>query len=304
MSWSSVVSPRALLRALRPGACCLLLMAADPVALCAQSHPSQSSDPANVSTARALFEQGLRHVDAAEWSQAAENFSRVLQLRYSAVAAYNLALAHAKLGQSVRALEELRDLLAQPALEPTVRDAAVALQREEGAAVGWLTVTVHGECGACRVLLNDGVLAPTSIGVANPVNPGQHSLSLMSGEIELDSADLTIARGARLDARLDASQQPRLAGAPFEPQAASQPQPAPAGAQLSAAHAAALAPAGQPARDSSGSLFASPWFWGGVGVLAAGAVTLGFALASGGTEASAPVPGDFTPGVLSGEVRR
>jgi hypothetical protein len=65
--------------------------------------------------------------------------------------------------------------------------------------------------------------------------------------------------------------------------------------------AAALAPT--PEQQPKGSLLASPWFWGGVGVLAAGVITLGVVLANSGGQDAAPVPGNFSPGVLSGEVQ-
>jgi hypothetical protein len=247
-----------------------------------------------------MFEQGLRHVDAEEWSLAADRFSRVLELRYSAVAAYNLALARARLGEGVRALEGLRELLAHPGLDASVRDAALALQREEEATVGWLTVRVRGDCAGCRVLLDSTPVPTASLSAPLPVNPGQHAVALVRGSQQLDTSNLTIARGARLEASLDANQlQAGVAGASV----------ATKGERMT--QSSATAPPGALARTDedpkaprSGSLLASPWFWGGVGVLAAGAVTLGVVLSSGGSESAAPVPGDFTPGVLSGEVKR
>jgi hypothetical protein len=260
-----------------------------------------ASDPQQVAMARALFEEGLRHVDAEQWALAADRFARVLSLRYSPVAAYNLALARARLGSSVLALEGLRELLAKPSLEATVRDAALALQEEQQARVGWMTVRVSGECMNCSVQLDAKQLPPAALNVAVPVDPGSHALSLVRDEQTVASSNLNVAPGARVEGKLLA---PRALVAAPVPQSAAQP------AQddfssAPAAPAAALATASDSdPQQPKGSLLSSPWFWGGVGILAAGVVTLGVVLsASGGARAANPVPGDFSPNVISGEVR-
>jgi hypothetical protein len=286
----------------------LLLAAAAPHQVVAQSGQpvARNSDPQQVAMARALFEEGLRHVDAAEWSLAADRFGRVLALRYSAVAAYNLALARARLGKSVLALEGLRELLAQPGLEPTVRDAALSLQKEQHATVGWLTVHVNGECAGCRVSLDLKPLPAAALGVAVPVDPGHHAVALIREGEQVATTDLTVARGSRIEANLAAPEQAATRATTFDEPVASEPVPAADSSDVvaPAAPAAALSSSQpSPAGPRKGSLLASPWFWGGVGVLAAGAVTLGVVLAGSGSEAAAPVRGDFSPGVLSGEVR-
>ncbi|HKP56024.1 MAG TPA: hypothetical protein VJV78_04880 [Polyangiales bacterium] len=270
---------------------CLLLMAAGPGGVRAQG------GDASVATARALFEEGLRHVDAERWTQAADCFARLLELRYSPVAAYNLALARARLGENVRALNSLRELLAQPGLEATVREAAQSLQHEAEANVGWVTVHVRGSCASCGVQLDGQPWPAATPGVPVPVDPGHHALGLVRDDDVISSTDLTVAPGARLEASL-------VAEGEREPATELLPQTT-ATQQVSAStSASANIVFGQPSapQEQSSSLFASPWFWGGVGVLAAGMVTLGVVLSSGGTQEASPVPGDFKPGVISGVV--
>jgi hypothetical protein len=256
---------------------------------------TRAADPQQVAMARALFEDGLRHVDREEWALAADRFGRVLELRYSAVAAYNLALARARLGSSVRALEGLRELLAQPNLESSVRDAALALQKEQNAYVGWVTVRVRGECSQCGVQLDDQPLPDATLGVAVPVDPGHHALALMRNDAPVARSSLSVARGARVEANLQAPAQSRAASANLSPAEVLE-----ADGVNAEAPAGALAPS--PETQSNRSLFASPWFWGGVGVLAAGVITLGVVLAAGGTHEATAVPGNFSPGVISGQV--
>jgi hypothetical protein len=256
----------------------------------------RASDPQQVAMARALFEEGLRHVDAEQWALAADRFARVLSLRYSPVAAYNLALARARLGSSVLALEGLRELLANPSLEPTVRDAALSLQKEQQARVGWMTVRVSGECAGCEVQLDGKSLPPAALNVAVPVDPGSHALALVHGSVSLSRSNLNVAPGARVVGKLNAPAQSAVS------QRTAQTAPDDRSSSAPAAPAAALATASDPQQPKS-SLIASPWFWGGVGILAAGAVTLGVVLSSGGSRAADPVPGNFSPNVIAGEVR-
>jgi hypothetical protein len=224
----------------------------------------------------------------------------VLSLRYSPVAAYNLALARARLGSSVLALEGLRELLANPSLEPTVRDAALSLQKEQQARVGWMTVHVSGECSGCAVQLDGKPLPPAALNVAVPVDPGSHALALVRGDESLSRSNLNVAPGARVVGKLNAPAQ--VAAVAPVPQRTPEPAPDERYSSAPAAPAAALATTSDP-QQPKGSLIESPWFWGGVGILAAGAVTLGVVLSSGGTRAAEAVPGDFSPNVIAGEVR-
>jgi hypothetical protein len=291
-------SSGARLRALTVPMICVALLSS--IALPVAAEPTASSDPQQVAMARALFEEGLRHVDAEQWALAADRFARVLSLRYSPVAAYNLALARARLGSSVLALEGLRELLAKPSLEPTVRDAALSLQKEQQARVGWLTVRVSGECTGCDVQLDGKPLPPAVVNVAVPVDPGSHALALVHAGESLSRSNLNVAPGARVVGKLSAPA--RVAAMPQPQQQTGAPASDERVSSAPAAPAAALTTSSDP-QQPKGSLIESPWFWGGVGVLAAGAITLGVVLSSGGTRAAEPVPGNFSPNVIAGEVR-
>jgi hypothetical protein len=268
-----------------------------------EANSRTASDPRQVAMARALFEEGLRHVDAEAWALAADRFARVLALRYSAVAAYNLALARARLGSSVLALEGLRDLLSQPGLEATVRDAALSLEKEQQAYVGWLTVRVHGECAGCSVDLDTKPLPPAALGVAVPVDPGHHTLALTRDEGVLARTNLTVSKGSRVEGNLDVPTGVRLPSAPLSPASVGNVADAERSTNDTAAPSAALESSSTAKQPKGSSLLSNPWFWGGVGVLAAGVVTLGVVLAGSGDQAASPVPGNFSPSVISGEVK-
>lgn len=224
----------------------------------AQAHPAH--DPAaevearNTIMARALFDEGLKFVDSEQWEQAQDRFSRVLTLRYSAVAAYNYGLAMARLGRGVVAASTLRRLLTDVNLDPHVHEHASKLLREVEARFAWLNVRVQGECKGCEVFLNEQQWPWAAIGVFVPVDAGDYALRLRLGASILAEQRLSIAEAERLEATLSS-------GHP-DVSAAARPGPG---------HLA-LAPAPQPSASASqGSLLRSGWFWGAMGVLAIGA---------------------------------
>jgi hypothetical protein len=215
--------------------------------------------------ARALFEEGLRNVDAGQWAQAEDRFERVLELRYSAVAAYNLGLAQAKLGHGVVAAATLRKLLADATLEPKVRERASALLAEVEGHFGWLTLRVLGKCDGCSVYLNREEWPWAAVGVSVPIDPGKYKLELRWADVLLAQDRLEVSPAARVEASLAA--RPGALKAAQDAQARA-PQPNERSEPLSQAQLG-LSLSGTRNRTT---LLSSPWFWSAMGVLVVGAV--------------------------------
>ena len=251
----------------------LLLPSFAPAAVSAQSlgvgrlvlAPTQLSaveiEGRNNTLARALFDEGLRFVDSENWQEAQDRFGRVLELRYSAVAAYNLGLAQARLGHGVVAAAALRRLLGDTGLDPKVRDRATALLHDVESRFAWLNVRVLGECKHCVVYLNRDEWPWAVVGVSVPIDPGKYTLQLRGGGASpsavLSEQHFQLAPTAKLEVPLFATRDARLAAAPG---AATQAQGAPPG------------PA-EPKPAERTNLLTSGWFWGAIGVLAVGATT-------------------------------
>jgi tetratricopeptide (TPR) repeat protein len=228
----------------------------------AQPSASPEIEARRTTMARALFEEGLRNVDAGQWARAQDRFERVLELRYSPVAAYNLGLAQARLGHGVVAAATLRKLLVDATLDAKVRERATALLNEVEARFGWLTLRVLGRCDGCSVYLNREEWPWAAVGVSVPVDPGHYALELRWADIVLAKDRLEMAAGARLEASLAARPGALQAAREAHPSALEQPPAqAPTGLQSSAS-----TPPGHT------TLLASPWFWGAMGVLVVGAV--------------------------------
>jgi hypothetical protein len=221
----------------------------------AQADVSNSElEARNTTIARALFDEGLRFVDAEKWADARDRFARVLTLRYSAVAAYNLALAEARLGRGVVAAATLRKLLSDSTLDPKVHDRATALLNEVEGRFGWLTLHVVGACNGCTIYLDREAWPWAAVGVSVPIDPGSYALRLRLDDKIVAEQRLNIAPAAKVETSLLAPGAAKLAAG-------------------RAADGAVFDPASSPARSSADSRFnplTSGWFWGAMGMVAAG----------------------------------
>jgi hypothetical protein len=242
-----------------PRACAQLVAATNG----ASGRPAarDDSEARRTTMARALFEEGLRFVDAGRWSDAQDRFERVLELRYSTVAAYNLGLAQARAGHGVVAAATLRKLLTDPTLEPKVREPAVAQLAAVEAHFGWLTLHVPGRCDRCVVLVDREDWPPAVWGVAVPIDPGNHALELRIDSRVLASSQIEVNAAAHVETT--------LSGRPAALQAAGRDHTS--GEAQPAGGRAAWTRSEAPHADAP--LLASPWFWGAMGVLVAGAIT-------------------------------
>jgi hypothetical protein len=227
----------------------------------AKAPVSQTDREARATTiAHALFDEGLRHVDAGRWDEARDRFERVLTLRYSAVAAYNLGLADVRLGRGVFAAATLRKLLGDPALDPKVRESATALLAEVESHFAWLTVRVLGACDGCSVYLDEEEWPWAATGVSVPIDPGSYRLQVRWGQSGLAEDRIEVASAAHVEA--DLAVRPGVLAAARSGQFANAPKSNPASSQPTAAD-----------MPGQGSILASGWFWGAIGVLTAGAVS-------------------------------
>lgn len=164
--------------------------------------------------ARALFERGLAEADATHWTQAAELFQQALALRDSPVIRYNLGSALAELGRLV----EARDLLR--ALELDQRSSAELLQRvtPQREAIerrlSNLTIRVQTSTPDWHVLLDERELSRDQLGVALPLDPKLHYVSLRAGERVLDDAQVELGEGEARELKLAGEIPPPVVVAP------------------------------------------------------------------------------------------
>ncbi len=169
-----------------------LAVAATAVGARAQS---SGEDVEQTAAARALFQQGMRAVDAQDWATAADLLGRSQALRSSPVVRYNLALALIELGHLVEASEHLRAARRE---SPEGSDAA-RLTSEQLALVeprlGRLQIDVSGPRSTVEVRLDGEIVPDALVGVERPADPGTHRVSLHRGGQELASQELAVNSG-------------------------------------------------------------------------------------------------------------
>ncbi|HEX7476511.1 MAG TPA: hypothetical protein VF331_01765 [Polyangiales bacterium] len=277
----------------------LQLVLAVLVSLPARPLAAQASagDASRDASARALFEDGVQLAEQAQWQSAEDRFRRALALRNSPVIAYNLANALAERGKLIEASELLRKLEHDEKLEPGLRQSVSTLQTDLTRRIGRLTVNVHGSEPADVVKLDDVGLLEAQLGVAIPVDPGAHRLSLERAGKTLDSQTVQLADGASTELTL----QPLVAPSPAAVAAATEP--------AAVNRPASGTPAPAQASTSSRPVTKTWWFWTSVGVVGAAAVVVVAVLASSsGSSASGQTQnayhGDFNPASLQVEVAR
>jgi hypothetical protein len=251
-----------------------ILVAGSGVGL-AQTDSQRPADPERTAAARALFNEGLQHLDAARWTDAADRFERAYVLRASPEIAYNLTSALVRMGKLVRASELLRDVVQNAQASRKVRDAAAARLAQIGPRIARLTVRTTGPDADLAVTLDGRTLEPALLGVAIPVDPGAHTVAATHGGTPVFERALTVADGGSEEILIEES----------APAAAKPPAAGDAGVENADAGLDAASPVAEPtplpavpaaALEADGSPPARPllhrwWLWTAVGAVVLGA---------------------------------
>jgi hypothetical protein len=210
--------------------------------------------------ARAVATEGVQAFDQGRYQEALDLCTRAEALMHAPTHLLLIARAQAKLGKLVKAHETYLKL----AREPLAADAPRAFKEaqdqanQEAAAVEartpTLTVVVDGEgAGQAAVTLDGASLPAPLVGVAAPIDPGEHRLRAKTDSAESDEVKIAIAEGAKQSVRLTLR---------------------PLGAKPADSESLPAAAATEPAPVGSSDAATIPWpTWIAWGVGAAGAVT-------------------------------
>ncbi len=127
------------------------------------------SSSTDAQRARERFEAGVRLADSLQWSEAADAFEESYRLLPRPGTLRNLGLAHRALGRYMRALEELRQFLAESAPTPDVNTQVTTIINDMRSQLATLTV-VPSVSGAQLTLDNQPIHANEEI----QTDPGTH----------------------------------------------------------------------------------------------------------------------------------
>jgi hypothetical protein len=195
----------------------LLLLLAVLLATSSVAH-AQPSD-ADRATARALYVDGQKLLDAEDFQGAADKFLRGEALFHAPTMLVGLARAYAGLGNYVGAMESYNKVIreelpdkAPDAFVTAVEDAkreVVGLDEK----IGWVTISVEGPSEPA-VTLDDGEVSVASLGVKRAVNPGDHLIKVTAAGYLAAEQSFSIDAGGTEEVSLSLELDPEGGGEP------------------------------------------------------------------------------------------
>lgn len=174
--------------------------------------PDGQVDDATVERARALYEEGLSHVEAGRWADALERFEEAYRISGIAAALFNAASTLRSMGRHRDARDAFDQLLAEhDELDADVRAEAEARRHEEAGRVALILMTGLADAADAQILL-DGL--PVTVEARDPAeletDPGRHAVRVEREGFEPWREELQLADGerARLHVNLTAIETP------------------------------------------------------------------------------------------------
>jgi hypothetical protein len=233
--------------------------------------------------ARSLATEGATAFDQGRYQDAVDLFGRAETLLHAPPHLLFLARSHAKLGQLVKAREAYMKIVKEalpPNAPPAFRNAQASANEELRAIeprIASLTVKLEGDKGATDVaVLVDGTpINLVLVGVAQPIDPGQHRIEAGATGLRAEAQSVTLGDGERKSIVLSLKAVPgaaplvAVAPAPVTPaEPATAPTPAATSSPAPADQGAA------PASDDKSGLRIGSYVAFGVGVVGLAAGTL------------------------------
>lgn len=231
--------------------------------------------------ARSLATEGATAFNEGKYQEAVELFGKAESLVHAPPHLLFLARSHAKLGQFVKAREAYMKIVKEtlpPNASPAFRNAQSSASDEVQLIepkIASLTVKVEGGQGAkdLAVLVDGAPINALLIGVAQPIDPGQHKIEAGATGLRASEQSVTLGEGERKTVALKLESAPGAApliAVAQAPAATAEPQPA-----ATAAPASSPAPQkdeGPAPKDDKSGLRIGSYVAFGVGVvgLAAG----------------------------------
>lgn len=166
----------------------------------AQPPPVDCTGQDATACGRLHFEAGTAAFEKLDFRAAADSFSAALEQRPHAVIRFNLALSLVRLGQPRAAIEQLRQVLADPSTDKELRERAARQQKDAEQSLARVTFRLS-DPGHQQVELDGKLLdAPTTAELA--LDPGPHHVRVISGNSVVLDQDLELASGERVELRV------------------------------------------------------------------------------------------------------
>jgi uncharacterized protein (UPF0147 family) len=275
----------------RPASILALVLGCACLAVATLPAPAVAQDAAT-ERARALFSEGVEHMQAGRFREAADAFRETLALRDSPQVRFNLATSLAEtgeIGEAYELFESVRNDRRAP--RPLRRDAQRAA-RELEPRTGQLTVNVDGDIAGTELTLDGRPIPAERIGSPMRVGEGRHQLAAARGT-QRGSRSVEVAAGEATSVTLRLPSSGFAAATTSEAQTSSR--------SVLDEPLAGDRPTEEGSGDGGGNVLETWWFWTIVGALVIGGVAIGVAASAEPGQAEPSVQGNLSPGIL--EVR-
>jgi hypothetical protein len=198
----------------------VLLAAGLGLALCAMPGSAGAQTEEERAGARAAATEGAKAFRDEQWQDAVDLFQRAESLVHAPPHLLYMARAHEKLGNLVKA-RELYNKITREKLAPGSPDAF--RQAQVDAAEGLkgieprlarLTVKVEGPADVSYQVAMDGEEVPSAlVGIARPVDPGDHEITVSAKGYKAEPATVTLGEGGSDTVTLRLVEDPSAAAA-------------------------------------------------------------------------------------------
>ena len=205
------------------------------VLVCAAS-PAWAQSDEQRANARALADQGAQAFNEGHWQEAIDLFDRAESLVDAPTHLLFSARAHGKLRHYVKARElylRIGRLQLAPNAPNAFRNAQTSAAEELKVVephIARLTITVHGpDPKAAKVTLDGAAMESVLIGVARPIDPGEHQLHAEAPGFAALTKSIIVADGSPLSVTPELTPAPGGAESVSAPEATSMLTATPAG---------------------------------------------------------------------------
>jgi hypothetical protein len=208
------------------------------IAMVAAAVPSAAQTDEERASARALGQQGVQAMAEKRWADAADLFQRADAVVHAPPFVLYLARADVQLGKLVTAQETYRRLVREK-LPPDAPKAFAAAQADGAKELQALepripSINIQLTGAASAAVTMDGQNVPAAlVGVAHPIDPGEHSFQATSAGMASQVVTVTVKEGSSQTVSLElrpttvAGATPGAAGAPSASPAPGATEPAP-----------------------------------------------------------------------------
>jgi hypothetical protein len=229
---------------------------------------AQAQPRADLARARRLFGEGVEHLEAERWSEAAEIFRQVMRVRSTGQVKFNLALAYQGLGQLADAAELLREVADDRGSPDELRGEAREVIEAMESRIGHLTIRVQGDDDRAAVFLDGEEVGLDRIGYPIAVDPGEHQVAMRRGRETLSSREIRVGEGESREITLvPVGPQARVASPEVDPNMGLPEEPNRVAQR-------------QQTNEGEGEVVEQWWFWTAMGLVAVVVVTIVVAVAT------------------------